>query len=191
MRHLDAAGVRGGTLRVCTGMNAMMMVMTTALRSSVIRAIAAGALLACLPACNSAPSVFFEVPAGGRVGEGTPVFLGTEQLGKVAKSKPAPNGKATIARVELTAEALAKLDEDTIWAVRPEVPGKPRQVIRGTNICVAKPRGVAENAELSAMSGPMHFLLMRITEDHDKCAEKMGKEAFAKFRGALDPGATK
>ncbi|MCB9740695.1 MAG: MCE family protein [Deltaproteobacteria bacterium] len=111
------------------------------------------------------------------------VLLDGKAIGSVSNLRFARQGSAAVAELTLDPEAFARLDVDTIWAVRPASESDRTPVVLATNLCVETPRGLSRRADVRGHGAPLFRMLPAIAEAHAACIEKKG--GFAALRKAL------
>jgi hypothetical protein len=129
--------------------------------------------LSCLAACAPTDVVQLQLASHGGVNEGAEVLFEGAAIGVVTHVRFSRTGGAAVAEIKLHPDAFARLDPDTIWAVRPsEGQGKPHIV--ASNLCVDHARGIAPKADISGFGGPLHQLLPAIAQRHAACIARQG-----------------
>lgn len=111
------------------------------------------------------------------------VLLDGKPIGRVSNLRFARQGSAAVAELTLAPDAFARLDPDTIWAVRPASESDQTTVVLAINLCVETPRGLPPRADVRGHGKPLFRMLPAIAEDHAACIEAKG--GFAALRKAL------
>lgn len=145
-----------------------------------------GAVVALSAATGCAPSdvVQLQLDDAGGLREGAAVVLDGAAIGKVAHLRFAKNGGAAVAELALQPEAFARLDPDSIWAVRPAPGDDPEaKIVLVSNLCAEQPRGIARRADVQGSGMPLFQLLPQLARRHAACLERRG--GFGALRSAL------
>lgn len=144
-----------------------------------------GAMLSVAIALGCAPTDVVQLQLDDTQGlkEKAAVLLDGRAIGSVSNLRFARQGSAAVAELTLAPEAFARLDPDTIWAVRPASESDQTAVVLAINLCVETPRGLAPRADVRGHGKPLFRMLPAIAEAHAACVEAKG--GFAALRKAL------
>lgn len=154
---------------------------TTLPRLALTLTVAAGLLAGCAP--DNVLQLQLAETAGLK--EEAPVLLDGAPIGRVSNLRFARTGSAGVAELTLATDAFARLDPDTIWAIRPAdgAADDAPPVVRASNLCVPQPRGLARRADVQGHGGPLFRMLPAIAGAHEACLGRVG--GFGALRRAL------